>query len=214
MSLEALTKEYQLKSIFPEHYFDKLHVFRLPAGEAICHQGEELTALSYFVEGKVKIVRRLFNGKEHILDIKDKPTLLGDIELLTNQPVVSSVITLEGTVVVQLPLAGIREELLADNTLLLNLSKGLAQALYDQNIRASTNLNYTLKERLATHILAVEDKGLFTLELKSLADSFSVSYRHLLRVIHELIDLGIIEKEKPYYRIKDMSQLIALKITN
>ena len=108
MSLKALTKEYQLKSIFPEHYFDKLHVFRLPAGEAICHQGEELTALSYFVEGKVKIVRRLFNGKEHILDIKDKPTLLGDIELLTNQPVVSSVITLEDTVVVQLPLAGIR----------------------------------------------------------------------------------------------------------
>lgn len=98
--------------------------------------------------------------------------------------------------------------------MLLNLSRGLAQSLYEQNIHASTNLNYTLKERLATHILAIEDKGVFKLELTNLADSFSVSYRHLLRVIHEFIDLGIIEKRRPNYYIKDMAQLIDLKITN
>ena len=134
--------------------------------------------------------------------------------MLTDQPIVSSVVALEDTLVIQLPLTGIRDELLADNDLLLNLSKGLAQSLYEQNIRASTNLNYTLKERLATHILAVEDKGVFRLELTSLADSFSVSYRHLLRVIHEFIDSGIIEKRRPYYYIKDMKKLIDLKITN
>ncbi len=214
MSLEEYIKEYQLEKIFPTRYFDKLQVNQLSVGDVICHQGEALTSLSFFAKGKLKIVRRLFNGKEHILDIKEKPTLIGDIELLTNQPVVSSVVALEDTLVIQLPLAGIREQLLADNDLLLNLSKGLAQSLYEQNIRASTNLNYTLKERLATHILAVEEKGVFKLELTSLADSFSVSYRHLLRVIHELIDAGIIEKRRPYYYIKDMAQLINLKITN
>ena len=75
-------------------------------------------------KGKLKIVRRLFNGKEHILDIKEKTTLIGDIELLTDQPIVSSVVALEDTLVIQLPLTGIREELLADNDLLLNLSRG------------------------------------------------------------------------------------------
>ena len=214
MSLEAYIKEYQLEKIFPAHYFDKLQVLQLSAGDVICHQDESLTALSYFAKGKLKIVRRLFNGKEHILGIKDKPTLIGDIELLTDQLAISSVIALEDTLIIRLPLAGIREQLLADNTLLLNLSKGLAQSFYEQNIRTSTNLNYTLKERLATHILAIEEKGVFKLELTSLADSFSVSYRHLLRVIHHLIDAGIIEKHRPYYYIKDMTQLIDLKITN
>lgn len=95
-----------------------MQVLQLSAGDAICHQGESLTALSYFAKGKLKIVRRLFNGKEHILDIKEKPTLIGDIELLTDQPVVSSVIALEDTLIIQLPLAGIREQLLADNALL------------------------------------------------------------------------------------------------
>ncbi|MCO4669591.1 cAMP-binding protein [Streptococcus infantarius subsp. infantarius] len=214
MSLEKYIQDYQLEKIFPRHYFNKLQVRELVAGDAICHQGEALTALSYFAKGKLKIVRRLFNGKEHILDIKEKPTLIGDIELLTDQPIVSSVVALEDTLVIQLPLTGIRKELLADNDLLLNLSRGLAQSLYEQNIHASTNLNYTLKERLATHILAIEDKGVFKLELTNLADSFSVSYRHLLRVIHEFIDLGIIEKRRPNYYIKDMAQLIDLKITN
>ena len=46
MSLEAYIKEYQLEKIFPTHYFDKLQVLQLSAGDAICHQGESLTALS------------------------------------------------------------------------------------------------------------------------------------------------------------------------
>ena len=60
MSLEAYIKEYQLEKIFPTHYFDKLQVLQLSAGDAICHQGESLTALSYFANGKLKIVRRLW----------------------------------------------------------------------------------------------------------------------------------------------------------
>ena len=97
-------QKYQLEKIFPAHYFDKLQMISFSAGQAICQQGEELQALSYFVKGKIKIVRRLFNGKEHILNIQEKPTIIGDIELLTNQGIVSSVVALEKSWVVQLPL--------------------------------------------------------------------------------------------------------------
>ena len=55
-------QKYQLEKIFPAHYFDKLQMISFSAGQAICQQGEELQALSYFVKGKIKIVRRLFNG--------------------------------------------------------------------------------------------------------------------------------------------------------
>ena len=69
-------QKYQLEKIFPAHYFDKLQMISFSAGQAICRQGEELQALSYFVKGKIKIVRRLFNGKEHILNIQENPPLL------------------------------------------------------------------------------------------------------------------------------------------
>ncbi|MGT2949046.1 cyclic nucleotide-binding domain-containing protein [Streptococcus devriesei] len=200
-------QEFQLENIFPAYYFEKLQVKSFSAGQSICQQGQDLQALSYFVQGKIKIVRRLFNGKEHILDIQDKPTIIGDIEFLTDQQTVSSVIALEQSWVIQLPLEANKDTLLKDPLFLLKLGQGLAQALYQQNIRASTNLSYTVKERLASHILAVQKDGRFRLELSTLADSFGVSYRHLLRVIREFIALGLIRKQKPYYHIIDAKQL-------
>ncbi|MCC9693600.1 cyclic nucleotide-binding domain-containing protein [Streptococcus agalactiae] len=212
MDIENYCQDYCLETIFPKHYFKDLQVITLTAGQSVCKQGEQLEYLHYIVKGRFKIVRRLFNGKEHILDIKTKPTLIGDIELLTNRQIVSSVIALEDLTVIQLSLKGRKEKLLTDATFLLKLSQELAQAFHDQNIKASTNLGYTVKELLASHILAIEEQGCFHLELSSLADSFGVSYRHLLRVIHDMVKEGLIQKEKPKYFIKNRFALESLNI--
>lgn len=207
MNLETCIQGYQLENIFPTSYFQDLQLTKVKAGQSVCQQGEDLVALSYFIKGKLKIVRRLFNGKEYILNIQEEPTLIGDIELLTDQTTVSSVVALEDSWLIQLPLLGRKAELLQDPRVLLKLGHGLAQSLYDQNIRASTNLTYTVKERLATHILAVETDNYCRLELAPLADSFGVSYRHLTRVLSELTSQGILEKRKPYYHIKNRQEL-------
>ncbi|HGI2118442.1 TPA: cyclic nucleotide-binding domain-containing protein [Streptococcus agalactiae] len=197
MDIENYCQDYCLETIFPKHYFKDLQVITLTAGQSVCKQGEQLEYLHYIVKGRFKIVRRLFNGKEHILDIKTKPTLIGDIELLTNRQIVSSVIALEDITVIQLSLKGRKEKLLTDATFLLKLSQELAQAFHDQNIKASTNLGYTVKELLAS---------------RSLADSFGISYRHLLRVIHDMVKEGLIQKEKPKYFIKNRFALESLNI--
>ena len=38
VSLEKYIQDYQLEKIFPRHYFDKLQVRELVAGDTICHQ--------------------------------------------------------------------------------------------------------------------------------------------------------------------------------
>lgn len=123
MDIENYCQDYCLETIFPKHYFKDLQVITLTAGQPVCKQGEQLEYLHYIVKGRFKIVRRLFNGKEHILDIKTKPTLIGDIELLTNRQIVSSVIALEDLTVIQLSLKGRKEKLLTDATFLLKLSQ-------------------------------------------------------------------------------------------
>ena len=163
------------------------------------------------VKGKVKIVRRLFNGKDYILDISSQPNLIGDIELLTGQAIVSSVIALEKVWVVQLPLSN-RQELLSDPTFLYMVGKGLASSLYQQNIQAASNIGYSVKERLATHILSIENQGHFQLELHLLADSFGTSYRHLLRTIKDFLEKKIISKQGKNYQICDRKILEKLRI--
>ena len=201
----------EIRQVFPDHYQKQLRLVVYGADEAICQQDDQLTALSLVVKGKVKIVRRLFNGKDYILDISTHPNLIGDIELLTGQAIVSSVIALDKVWVVQLPLSN-RQELLSDSTFLYMVGKGLATSLYQQNIQAASNIGYSVKERLATHILSIENQGHFQPELHLMADSFGTSYRHLLRTIKDFLEKNIISKQGKNYQICDRKTLEKLRI--
>ena len=184
----------QLDQVFPPPYLDQLQKVTFQKNDYICTQGKAITELTYILSGKVKIVRSLFNGKEHILEMLNQPQIFGDVELMTNQPAGSSVIALEEVQAVQLPLNN-KKELLKDPVFLYQIGHNLAMALHKQGITASTNASYSVKERLATHMLSIEEEGVFQLSPSILAASFGTSYRHVQRVIKQFINLGIIEKE-------------------
>ena len=197
----------QLDQVFPTPYLNQLQKVTFQKNDYICTQGQAITELTYILSGKVKIVRSLFNGKEHILETLNQPQILGDVELMTNQPAGSSVIALEEVQAVQLPLNN-KEELLKDPVFLYQIGRNLAMALHKQGITASTNASYSVKERLATHILNSEEENIFQLSPSILASRFGTSYRHVQRVIKQFIDQGIIEKEAfKTYRILERQTL-------
>ncbi|MFR2078693.1 MAG: Crp/Fnr family transcriptional regulator [Streptococcus sp.] len=190
----------QLDQVFPPPYLDQLQKVTFQKNDYICTQGQAITELTYILSGKVKIVRSLFNGKEHILEMLNQPQIFGDVELMINQPAGSAVIALEEVQAVQLNLNN-KEELLKDPVFLYQIGHNLAMALHKQGITASTNASYSVKERLATHMLSIEEEGVFQLSPSILAASFGTSYRHVQRVIKQFIDQGIIEKKllRPIY---------------
>ena len=197
----------QLEQVFSAPYLSQLQKVTFQKNDYICTQGQAITELTYILSGKVKIVRSLFNGKEHILETLNQPQILGDVELMTNQPAGSSVIALEEVQAVQLPLNN-KEELLKDPVFLYQIGRNLARALHKQGITASTNASYSVKERLATHILNSEEENIFQLSPSILASRFGTSYRHVQRVIKQFIDQGIIEKEAfKTYRILERQTL-------
>ena len=197
----------QLDQVFPPPYLDQLQKVTFQNNDFICTQGKAITELTSILSGKVKIVRSLFNCKEHILEMLNQPQIFGDVELMTNQPAGSSVIALEEVQAVQLPLNN-KEELLKDPVFLYQIGRNLAMALHKQGITASTNASYSVKERLATHILNSEEENIFQLSPSILASRFGTSYRHVQRVIKQFIDQGIIEKEAfKTYRILERQTL-------
>lgn len=204
------TIQPQLEQVFPAPYLNQLQKVTFQKGDYICTQGQAITELTYILSGKVKIVHYLFNGKEHILGTPHQPKIFGDIELMTNQLAGSSVIALEEVQAVQLPLNN-KEALLKDPVFLYQIGRNLAMALHRQGITASTNASYPVKERLATHILNIEEQDIFQLSPSILASSFGTSYRHVQRVIKQFIDQGIIEKKAfKTYRILQRKSLETL----
>ncbi len=122
----------------------------------------------------------------------------------------SSESNLEEVQAAQLPLNN-KEALLKDPIFLYHIGRNLAMALHRQGITASTNASYFVKERLATHILNIEEQDIFQLSPSILSSSFGTSYRHVQRVIKQFIDQGIIEKKAfKTYRILQRDSLETL----
>ena len=64
--------------------------------------GSDQDVIPYFLKGRLKIVHSLENGSDTILEIQEKPGLLGEIELLLDRVCITSVITDQDSLVVQL----------------------------------------------------------------------------------------------------------------
>ncbi|WP_425281589.1 cyclic nucleotide-binding domain-containing protein [Streptococcus pluranimalium] len=208
---DHLTNE-AIHHFFPEKYHRYLRLITYQKGDVICYQGDLLNHISYFLSGKAKVIRRSANGKEHILETIQTPTIIGDIELLAQKTAVSSVIALEDCQLIQLPLFD-KAELLSDPLFLYQVGREIALKCYQQNVSSATNITYSVKERLASHILNIANSEEFTLELSLLADAFGTSYRHLNRVVKQMLDENIIQKKRfKHYKITNKKALQALAI--
>ena len=92
-------------------------------------------------------------------------------------------------------------------------AKTLAEKLHQINYLAPANFHYSVKERLATHFLEHGDEnGTLKPKMNQLALRFGISYRHLSRVIKQMIDEGLIQREGRVYTILDQKRMGDLSI--
>ena len=211
--LKEIITDYQLNRIFPGDCLSQLDLVLYQAGDYICRQGSEQDVIPYFLKGQLKIVHSLENGIDTILEIQEKPGLLGEIELLLDRVCITSVIADQDSLVVQLPAQHFKKRLLLDPTFLRSTAKTLAEKLHQINYLAPANFHYSVKERLATHFLEHGDEnGTLKPKMNQLALRFGISYRHLSRVIKQMIDEGLVQREGRVYTILDRKRMGDLSI--
>lgn len=211
--LTEIITDYQLDQIFPGDCLSQLDLVLYQDGEYICRQGSDQDVIPYFLKGRLKIVHSLENGSDTILEIQEKPGLLGEIELLLDRVCITSVIADQDSLVVQLSARNFKDRLLLDPTFLRSTAKTLAEKLHQINYLAPANFHYSVKERVATHFLEhCDEQGTIKPKMNQLALHFGISYRHLSRVIKQMIDEGLIQREGRIYTILDRKRMGGLSI--
>ena len=92
-------------------------------------------------------------------------------------------------------------------------AKTLAEKLHQINYLAPANFHYSVKERLATHFMEhCDENGTLKPKMNQLALRFGISYRHLSRVIKQMIDEELIKREGRVYTILDRKRMGDLSI--
>jgi CRP-like cAMP-binding protein len=88
----------------------------------------------------------------------------------------------------------------------------ISNKLLTRSYRMSENLNYSLENRLATFILQYEQKGKYNINHTDVSEYMNVSYRHVLYVIKQFCENGILAKDKEKgYIILNMEKLKQLR---
>ena len=72
------------------------------------------------------------------------------------------------------------------------------------------NQSFPLKVRLAEFILKMSVNGYYREPHTEVAEFLGVTYRHLLYVLAQFVEEGILEKTKRGYKVADEEKLIQL----
>ena len=208
--------KYSLHSYLNKNLLNSLEIHTFNKNEYLCSLNEKLFYLYFLVEGKYKVTTLLSSGKSLLLCFNTPLSVIGDIEFIENPYADCNVQSLEPCVCLALPLNKIKEYGYNDPVFLRFIISSLQKKLRRNSSYMSINILSPIENRFASYLISSLptnsfDKILVDIDgITNLAELLGSSYRHLNRVIKNLSDLKIIEKNKNTIKILDLEKLTYL----
>ncbi len=203
---------HNINSLFSPYIKENLELLFFAKRELIFKEGDSISHLMFFVEGKAKVYMTLKNGKLLLLDFYKELDTLGDLELVTNDISSCNVEAIEPCVCIGIPIKIMRNNYNSDVNLLKFLCNSLGEKLKRSSKNSSINLLYPLENRLASYIISIGVKEYckyfkFDETLTIISELLGTSYRHLLRTLNKLCDKKILCRKEDFYIILDYEKL-------
>ncbi|WP_107839760.1 transcriptional regulator YeiL [Metasolibacillus meyeri] len=196
---------FDIMNLVEVHYFER--------GEWIIKEGNFPQYLYFLAEGKAKIYMTQENGKVALISFAQPNAFIGELELLDEDYYSKGVQTMTTTICLALPIAKCKNELLADVVFLRYLCTFLGNKTSLMTAKFSKSLAYPLENRLAEFIILSAHNDIYKEKHTEVCDYLGVSYRHLLHVLSQFCEQGLLEKRGRSYVIIDMGALKKRAIT-
>jgi len=214
-SLSKYIKKYNLNEIFETNFKSYMELHGFDVGEYIYTSDEEASYLYFLVKGKAKVSMILKNGKSLLLRFYNPLEVIGEVQFADGGTAITDIEAVYECECIGISLQNLRKYANNDPTFLRYISKRLSKKLINSSVSSAINLLYPLESRLASYILAISPKiekhnsiqDIKVGNLVELADLLGTSYRHLIRVINNLCEQKIIEKQDSFLIIKDRAIL-------
>lgn len=184
-----------------------LEVKEFEPAEFIMREGERSEYLYYLTEGRAKLFLSQENGRISLINFIDAPCFIGEMELLDEQRLPQGVKAISRCKCYRIRMSECRKELLQDTKFLQYLCRFLSEKATGNTNNYMRNQAYPLKIRFADFILKMSVNGYYREPHTEVAEFLGVTYRHLLYVLAQFVEEGMLEKTKHGYRIVDEDSL-------
>ncbi|MCT4585764.1 MAG: cyclic nucleotide-binding domain-containing protein [Peptostreptococcaceae bacterium] len=200
-------KEY-IKNENLEKYI-KIHEYKNK--EVIYNTNQVVDYFYMLLEGKANIYINLKNGKSLLIKIYSPIEFLGDMEFVSGENTQCEARALEKTILLGIKTSDLEILTKDDTDFYKFISKALASKLKNASNSAAINLLYPVENRLCEYLMINSNYGEdleFEIDkLKYVAETLGSSYRHIQRIIKQLIKEEIIEKNKNKIKIKNLDKI-------
>lgn len=198
------------RSHFSSDVLADTRLFHVVAGDYIVKEGSQPLHLFYLARGRAKLYATLPNGRVSLIDFFGAPCFIGEIELVDKNHDPRDVQAIEECWCLALPMKQFRPQLLNDAVFLRDLCISLSHKNYRNIVSLTQNQSFPLANRLAAFILLTQHADIYHEKHTQAAEYMGVSYRHLLYVIAQFTEEGMLVKEKSGYALKNKPAITAL----
>ncbi len=189
---------------------------RYKKGQTIFHEGQHPSGLYCINQGKVKLYKTSYEGKEQIVRLCKQGEVMGYRALISDKPYSASAATLEESLVCQIPREEFFNQIEKNPKVALNLIRTLSQELRNAEKRMMNLAQKSVRERLAeTLIILKETYGLdedsvlsISLSREDLANIVGTATETVIRLLADFKKEELIDTRGKKIVIKDMRGLI------
>jgi cAMP-binding proteins - catabolite gene activator and regulatory subunit of cAMP-dependent protein kinases len=172
----------------------------------------KITHCYFILSGTVKIYIDHKNGRRSILDFAGGSDWLGELSLFCKESDIKENKVLQEVECLEFDMDKLHTLCRENAEVSFYFASYISNKLLTRSYRMSENLNYSLENRLATFILQYEQKGIYNISHTDVSEYMNVSYRHVLYVIKQFCENGILAKDREKgYIISDMEKLKQLR---
>ncbi len=205
--VQSYIEKYEMDAFLNRNLLAALRLFRFPKHASIFIEQAEPTYLYFLVQGQLQCTHFHMNGKPAVIALTEPFAAIGDLEIMNNVPVYSSVIATRPVELLGIAAPVVNRYGAEDARFLRFLVDQLREKLYRSNSIQATQV-LPVSARLATYILSLPGDGDIPLpDKESLASMLGTTARHLNRVLRELIDAGALEGGYRTLRVADRIML-------
>lgn len=215
-TVRIIKDEKTVRGYLEKHSFQDIFSFDISpyttvvffdAGDEICRQDERPEYLYYIFDGTIKLFFTQRNGKTYIIDFLKAPCFIGEAELLVENTYTRGVTALAKCGSFKIDIKKCGQMLLEDPVFLRYICRYQVEKSTRFTQNYGHNKAYPLKVRFAEFILMNSRNDIYREQHTEVAEFLGVSYRHLLYVLSDFVDRGILEKAEEGYRIKNRREL-------
>ena len=205
-----------LSSAERKNLLPRLTITRLENNEVIYKEGDRPFAFIILIEGKVKIFKNGFGGRELIIRMTKALGYIGYRALIEGEPHNATAMTLENSVICSVTPEHFFDHLLKNTDFSIHILRKLASELGFSNSRTVNLTQKQLRGRLAESLVLLKEKYGFEndgislkayLTREDIANLSNMTTSNAIRTLSNLADEKVIAIDGRIIKILDFSKL-------